>query len=243
MLFRSKLINKTSTNSSEINLFIPNNMIKFDTELPTCSENNIANALDTEYVNRNIINSNIFESENKLSKEEQLKKIREKIEELEIKKKSENRKLTNLKDKNNLKQENMNNEIKDIFIKKKELERQKEKKEEFTNKFNANKKVYNMIKDNIKTDSDIPELFIDEYPLFKNLDDNGFLNTSEEIKKYIEILPTKTNRIKYMVSSKYSNMFGNCISSSESDYDESSEYDSTDDNSDEEIKNDLQLEN
>ncbi len=59
-------------------------------------------------------------------------------------------------------------------------------------KFEADKKLYSLFKqeinDNIREEEDIPELFKDIYPIFEKMDNEGYLNTIQEINKYVELL-------------------------------------------------------
>jgi len=78
-----------------------------------------------------------------------------------------------------------------VDAEKNKLKRDKEKWEEFKNIFNADKKIYKIMKEQFDKDeiSEIPELFEKKYPIFSVLDDNNLLDTSSEIYEYIKLLP------------------------------------------------------
>jgi hypothetical protein len=71
------------------------------------------------------------------------------------------------------------------------LKKNKEKWEEFKNIFNADKKIYKIMKEQIANNDieKIPELFEKKFPIFKILDDNNFLDTQAEIYEYVKLLP------------------------------------------------------
>jgi hypothetical protein len=71
------------------------------------------------------------------------------------------------------------------------LKQNKEKWEEFKNIFNADKKIYKIMKEQISKNEieKIPELFEKKYPIFKLLDENSQLDTPQEIYEYIKLLP------------------------------------------------------
>jgi hypothetical protein len=78
-----------------------------------------------------------------------------------------------------------------VDAEKNKLKRDKEKWEEFKNIFNADKKIYKIMKEQFDKNeiSEIPELFEKKYPIFSVLDDNNLLDTSSEIYEYIKLLP------------------------------------------------------
>ena len=71
------------------------------------------------------------------------------------------------------------------------LKQNKEKWEEFKNIFNADKKIYKIMKEQIlnKEIEVIPELFQKKYPIFEILDKNEQLDSTSEIYEYIKLLP------------------------------------------------------
>jgi hypothetical protein len=78
-----------------------------------------------------------------------------------------------------------------VDAEKNKLKRDKEKWEEFKNIFNADKKIYKIMKEQFDKNeiSEIPELFEKKYPIFSVLDDNNLLDISSEIYEYIKLLP------------------------------------------------------
>jgi len=110
--------------------------------------------------------------------------------------------LNKLKDEelNNLESLNKNlHEYENIVIEEKfkvdaeknKLKLDKGKWEEFKNIFNADKKIYKIMKEQITNEeiNEIPELFEKKYPIFKVLDDNNLLDIENDIYEYIKLLP------------------------------------------------------
>lgn len=142
----AKEINKIK-NSSELNIFIPNN------------------ALNTEAINNIIINSPkscdlncVDNNENKSNEEEKFDYEK--------------------------------------FKKEKEEKLEKEKLDEFKRRYESDKSIYMNIKQDID-ENNIPELFKDQYPIMKILDNMNILNDENGFKFYYrkmcEILKNKTN--------------------------------------------------
>ena len=71
------------------------------------------------------------------------------------------------------------------------LKQEQEKWDSIKKKFEADKKLYFLFKqeieNNIREIEDIPELFKNIYPVFEKLDNDKYLNTIQEINKYIEL--------------------------------------------------------
>lgn len=194
--------------SSEINLFIPNDIINMDS--------NALSMIDTEYVNQNIIKDVIKPVETKPTqvkpkevkpkvkltqqekKEEKvdLEELKRKIEALDKKKKYEEANYKTLK---KLVKEKEKEYVKKRYThedQRKKLKDDQDKWEQFTRKFAADKKVYFVIKQQIndgeiREEEDMPPLFEDKYPYFKKLDEQNKLNTNEELRAYLEIIPKK----------------------------------------------------
>jgi hypothetical protein len=147
--------NKDDGESSEINIFIPN-----ETEI------------------------NDYEVQN-------MDDIKEKINLLEKLKQHENDKLQDLKEDYINKEEKYIEEKIKIDNKKLKLKQEQEKWDSIKTKFEADKKLYYLFKkeieDNIREKDDIPELFENIYPIFEKLDNDGYLNTIQEINKYVEL--------------------------------------------------------
>jgi chromosome segregation ATPase len=123
--------------------------------------------------------------------EEDIEELRKRIEELSKQKENEVNDLenlnTNLHDYENKIIENKFN----VDAEKSKLKHDKEKWEEFKNIFNADKKIYKIMKEQFENNEidEIPELFEKKYPIFSVLDDHGILDTSSEIYEYIKLLP------------------------------------------------------
>jgi hypothetical protein len=118
--------------------------------------------------------------------------LKEKINLLEKLKDHEVLKLQDLKEDYINKEEKYIEEKIKIDNKKLKLKQEQEKWDSIKKKFEADKKLYCLfkqeIKDNIREEEDIPELFKDIYPIFEKMDNEGYLNTIQEINKYIELL-------------------------------------------------------
>jgi hypothetical protein len=78
-----------------------------------------------------------------------------------------------------------------VDAEKNKLKLDKGKWEEFKNIFNADKKIYKIMKEQIENEEidEIPELFEKKYPIFKILDDNNLLDIENNIYEYIKLLP------------------------------------------------------
>ena len=117
--------------------------------------------------------------------------IKEKITLLEKLKNNECEKLQELKKDFIDKEEKYIEDKIKINNKKLKLKQEQEKWDSIKKKFEADKKLYFLFKqeieDNIREIEDIPELFKNIYPVFENLDNNKYLNTIQEINKYIEL--------------------------------------------------------
>ena len=118
--------------------------------------------------------------------------LKEKINLLEKLKEHEVNKLQDLREDYINKEEKYIEEKIKIDNKKLKLKQEQEKWDSIKKKFEADKKLYCLfkqeIKDNIREEEDIPELFKDIYPIFEKMDNEGYLNTIQEINKYIELL-------------------------------------------------------
>ena len=191
------------------------NIIKSSSDLNIFIPNN---ALNSEMINNIIINSPKSCDLNCVDKnEKKLDKIPDKIPVVE------NKKI-------------------DIqqFKKDKEEKQEKEKVEEFQRRYSSDKEIYYKLKNEINN-SNIPELFKDQYPIMKILDKMNILDEENGFnfyyKKMCDIIKNKTNI--------YSNMFNDSsyfyankkliLSSSDSDSEEndSEENDSEENDSEE----------
>jgi hypothetical protein len=78
-----------------------------------------------------------------------------------------------------------------VDAEKNKLKLDKGKWEEFKNIFNADKKIYKIMKEQLDNEDidEIPELFEKKYPIFKVLDENDLLDIPSDIYEYIKLLP------------------------------------------------------
>jgi hypothetical protein len=120
-----------------------------------------------------------------------LEELKKKIEELSKLKEKEVEDLENLNEKFNDYHNKVIEEKFSLDAEKLKLKQNKEKWEEFKNIFNADKKIYKIMKEQIANNDieKIPELFEKKYPIFKILDENNFLDTQAEIYEYVKLLP------------------------------------------------------
>jgi len=121
-----------------------------------------------------------------------MNELKEKIILLEKLKNNENDKLQELKiDFINKEEKYTEDKIK-INNKKLKLKQEQEKWDNIIKKFEADKKLYFLFKqeidNNIREVDDIPELFKNIYPIFEKLDNDKYLNTIQEINKYVELI-------------------------------------------------------
>lgn len=118
--------------------------------------------------------------------------LKEKINLLEKLKQHEIDKLQELKEDYVNKEEKYIEEKIKIDNKKLKLKQEQDKWDCIKKKFEADKKLYYLFKEeinkNIRQKDDIPELFVEIYPIFEKLDNDGYLNTIQEINKYIELI-------------------------------------------------------
>jgi hypothetical protein len=117
--------------------------------------------------------------------------LKEKIILLEKLKNNECEKLQELKKDFIDKEEKYTEDKIKINNKKLKLKQEQEKWDSIKKKFEADKKLYFVFKqeieDNIREIEDIPELFTNIYPVFEKLNNDKYLNTIQEINKYIEL--------------------------------------------------------
>jgi hypothetical protein len=122
---------------------------------------------------------------------EDLEELKKKIEELSKMKEKEVEELENLNENFHEFQTKVIDEKFSLDAEKLKLKHNKEKWEEFKNIFNADKKIYKIMKEQIANCEieKIPELFEKKYPIFRILDENNQLDTTSEIYDYIKLLP------------------------------------------------------
>lgn len=117
--------------------------------------------------------------------------LKEKIILLEKLKNNECDKLQELKKDFISKEEKYTEDKIKINNKKLKLKQEQEKWDSIKKKFEADKKLYFLFKqeieDNIREVDDIPELFKNIFPIFEKLDNDKYLNTIQEINKYVEL--------------------------------------------------------
>jgi hypothetical protein len=150
----------------ELNIFIPNDM------------------LNSDVINDMIINSPESSEFNCIDNNINIEEIKEKIQRLSLQKKTQEEIIKNV---NQERIKKLNNE--------RETKKTKEKIDEYKRRFKADISVYLKIKDDIENnDQEIPELFINQYPILKVLDnlnllDNpkGFIFYYDKIKQINEI--------------------------------------------------------
>jgi len=119
------------------------------------------------------------------------KELEKKIAELNKLKEQQVNELENLNENLNEFENNIIQEKYQIDSQKNKLRRDKEKWEEFKNIFNADKKIYRIMKEQLEANQieDIPELFEKKYPIFAALDEYNLLDKPSEIYDYIKLLP------------------------------------------------------
>jgi hypothetical protein len=85
-----------------------------------------------------------------------------------------------------------------------EMKRSQEKFEELQKKFEADKRLYFIFKQEIvdgeRGENDIPLLFKDTFPIFKQLEQDNKLNQEDEIKHYLEVSQCQQSKTVYMTS-------------------------------------------
>jgi hypothetical protein len=117
--------------------------------------------------------------------------LQEKIFLLEKLKDNEFNKLEELKKDFIIKEEKYTEDKIKINNKKLKLKQEQEKWDSIKKKFEADKKLYFVFKqeieNNIREVEDIPELYKNIYPIFEKLDNDKYLNTIQEINKYVEL--------------------------------------------------------
>ena len=136
---------------------------------------------------KNIIDNLDTESLEDLDPDE-LKKI---IDNLQNIKEKEKQKIDELKVKTEMDLENYSKMCNDLGDKKRDMRRKLEREKEKRNKFDANKYAYKKIKQDILdgklTEDKISELFINEYPIYKFLDENCIIDKEDEYIIYTQL--------------------------------------------------------
>lgn len=226
-----QILHKFSNEELPITVFIPT--VKMDSDMI------LNNNIDTEYINNKII-----ESEEKLSQG----KLLSKIEELKEKKKKSKINLKEMKNKNKKKKKLLLKKSRKIEdIKRKERIRQ-DKLKEYKRIFEADKIVYEKIKDDINDEDEIPELFKRKFEILKKMEVNNELNKEGEFDTYMKGDPmennikTKYDRIFNTQEGNYEN-FKSSSSELESESESESESETESESSSEETESENNLKN
>jgi hypothetical protein len=184
--YKNNLIKKIYYINSKLKLIVQDNINNIN--IINDNETNEMNDNESSEINifiPNEIEINDCEAQN-------MDDIKEKISLLEKLKQHEIYKLEDLKEDYVNKEEKYIEEKIKIDNKKLKLKQEQEKWDSIKTKFEADKKLYYLFKqeieDNVREKDDIPELFKDIYPIFEKLDDDGYLNTIQEINKYVELV-------------------------------------------------------
>ena len=175
-----KILNqiKEIKNDSDLNIFIPNNMLN----------SNIIN---------NIIDSPISADLNCIDNNINLDEIQSNIKKLKLLKNNKEKLVDNITSNfNNNNEKYLQNKIKKLNETKK-INKEKEKIDEYKRRYDSDKKIYLSIKDNI-TDDNIPELFKDQYPILQILEKLNLLDSSKGLEFYykkMELIKKNTTTI------------------------------------------------
>jgi hypothetical protein len=174
-------------NNTIKNIYYINSKLKLS-ETQDNIQNNIDN-IDNESSDINIFIPNEIEVSE--INDVNMHELKEKIILLEKLKNNECDKLEELKKDFISKEEKYTEDKIKINNKKLKLKQEQEKWDSIKKKFEADKKLYFLFKqeieDNIREVDDIPELFKNIFPIFEKLDNDKYLNTIQEINKYVEL--------------------------------------------------------
>jgi hypothetical protein len=174
-------------NNTIKNIYYINSKLKLS-ETQDNFQNNIDN-IDNESSDINIFIPNEIEVSE--INDVNMYELKEKIILLEKLKNNECDKLEELKKDFISKEEKYTEDKIKINNKKLKLKQEQEKWDSIKKKFEADKKLYFLFKqeieDNIREVDDIPELFKNIFPIFEKLDNDKYLNTIQEINKYVEL--------------------------------------------------------
>lgn len=220
------IIDDINFDSNDLNLFIPINFTE------TEKKNNNDNINDNHNINDNDnINDNIIEDTN-IDISYNLEELKNKMLELENIKEIEKNKITSYINDFKKKEENYLIEKMKTERLKQTINNKHEKISKMKYKFNVDKQIYFEIKEEIlnnnRSENNIPELFQNEYIIFKKLDNDNILNLNDSEYIFAEYLKNKPE-IKQNFKSKYDEIFNNIkwnISDNESNSDTESETNS-----------------
>ena len=175
-------------NNTIKNIYYINSKLKLS-ETQDNFQNNIDN-IDNESSDINIFIPNEIEVSE--INDVNMYELKEKIILLEKLKNNECDKLQELKKDFISKEEKYTEDKIKINNKKLKLKQEQEKWDSIKKKFEADKKLYFLFKqeieNNIREVDDIPELYKNIYPIFEKLDNDKYLNTIQEINKYVELI-------------------------------------------------------
>jgi len=180
---------KLTMNVDQINVNVSKQQIKETKEKQEKQEESSDINVRLPVINTEInITTNVDEDS---EEEVDLEELKKKIEELSKLKEKEVEDLENLNENFNDFHNKVIEEKFSLDAEKLKLKQNKEKWEEFKNIFNADKKIYKIMKEQIANNEieKIPELFEKKYPIFKVLDENNLLDTESEIYEYVKLLP------------------------------------------------------
>ncbi len=175
-------------NNTIKNIYYINSKLKISETKENLQNNN--DNIDNESSDINIFIPN--ETEISEINDVNMFELKEKIILFEKLKNNEYEKLQELKKDFIEKEEKYTEEKIKINNKKLKLKQEQEKWDSIKKKFEADKKLYFVFKqeieNNIREVEDIPELFKNIYPVFEKLDNDKYLNTIQEINKYVELI-------------------------------------------------------
>jgi hypothetical protein len=186
--YKYNLIKQIYYINSKLKLKLIEEIQKFHSE--TIQDNIIDNDNDNDNDNDSS-EINIFIPNETEINEINIEDLKERISLLEKLKQHENYNLQELKENYVNKEEKYIEEKIKIDNKKLKLKQEQERWDSRKKKFEADKKLYYLFKQEIEEEirekDDIPELFKDIYPIFEKLDNDGYLNTIQEINKFVEL--------------------------------------------------------
>ena len=176
-------------NNTIKNIYYINSKLKLSETQDNFQNNNNNDNIENESSEINIFIPNEIEISE--INDVNMNELKEKIILLEKLKNNECEKLQELKKDFISKEEKYTEDKIKINNKKLKLKQEQEKWDSIKKKFEADKKLYFVFKqeieNNIREVEDIPELYKNIYPIFEKLDNDKYLNTIQEINKYVEL--------------------------------------------------------
>ena len=177
-------------NNTIKNIYYINSKLKLSETQDNFQNNNNNDNIENESSEINIFIPNEIEISE--INDVNMYELKEKIILLEKLKNNECEKLQELKKDFISKEEKYTEDKIKINNKKLKLKQEQEKWDSIKKKFEADKKLYFLFKqeieNNIREVDDIPELYKNIYPIFEKLDNDKYLNTIQEINKYVELI-------------------------------------------------------